>query len=135
MNGRWALLLILSFFAVDPATGRTGMVLDAERPKDRYQCSPVQQGVQNVDLLINGGNERFQGIARVVNGKVTEISGVVSSYAMQAPGVPLITPADEVKEWARWMVFNKMFRNSAATSASRCDSGSTNRGQSARARR
>lgn len=101
-----AVFVILVFARLSQAAGSMGMMAEFERPKDRYQCSAVQRGVQNIDLLINGGNERFQGIARLQDGKVVEVSGVVSSYAMQAPGVPLITPADEVKEWARWRLFN-----------------------------
>lgn len=106
MGKQWPVLLFSVFAGFNQAAGSMGFMPEFERPKDRYQCSPVQRGVQNIDLLINGSNERFQGIARLQDGKVVEVSGVVSSYAMQAPGVPLITPAEESKLWARWRVFN-----------------------------
>jgi hypothetical protein len=65
MGIRWAVHLFSVFAAFNQAAGSMGMMPEIERPKDRYQCSPVQRGIQNVDLLINGSNERFQGIARL----------------------------------------------------------------------
>jgi hypothetical protein len=109
MSIRWAVFVILVFGGLNQAAASMGMMPEIERPKDRYQCSPAQKGVQNIDLLINGGNERFQGIARLHNGKVVEVAGVVSSYAMQAPGVPLITAEEESKLWAHSQVFNQVF--------------------------
>jgi len=108
MSIRWAVLIVLGFVGLDQAAGSMGMMPEPERPKDRYQCSSIHKGVQNVDLLVNGGNERFQGIARLVNGKVVEVSGIVSSYAMRAPGVPIMTPEEESKLWARSRVFNNV---------------------------